>query len=575
MANLSFSSRLSHVLDSHRDLTSATLLLQAEVQTFRTHMLGNQSLLLRSRSARKRRSRPKRAPHARRYQRTFGDWSGEWLQDGEGSLGVPGEPPKLLLLYHMEKCGGTSVKQWLSRNVRPPVTSLPRRLDAVVDYALARCFLCAQWGEGSSTPLLHRPPLRACRRCPTVSRWRLLPASLVADGAWERARVAVEFHANSKALFWSHIVPRLSALRTLYAARNGTVVTATVLRHPVAHLFSAFYMWPPAVERADHQPEGRPGGRRKANQKARRALAMPFPRWIETAAGAQAGLLSARFFLVRNESRDVVDESTWLPTVFGPPSRGMHNPAGCAAVQDRSLCNIAEHFDVLGVTDCLATFLDDLETRLALQPPDSPLQRARRRKGPNGRPNATLQVRPTSGTASDPALAEEVHAWAWPTLNATVRAKLIAVAACDLRLYEAARRRIAGVPVEAMVEAGTLGVTVSAEEATAAVATGAVAVATEAVATVGAASPSSITRASCPEHSMDDLVFVRGKSHPRRKPRRRTRTGTRRNGTSGAAGSSGKIRGKGKGRGRGRAKRSGIWAGRRRKPRTIHDEDDG
>ena len=123
MANLSFSSRLSHVLDSHRDLTSATLLLQAEVQTFRTHMLGNQSLLLRSRSARKRRSRPKR---------TFGDWSGEWLQDGEGSLGVPGEPPKLLLLYHMEKCGGTSVKQWLSRNVRPPVTSLPRRLDAVV-----------------------------------------------------------------------------------------------------------------------------------------------------------------------------------------------------------------------------------------------------------------------------------------------------------------------------------------------------------------------------------------------------------------------------------------------------------
>ena len=570
-----FDSVLSRVLDRQLGLVGDSLALQAELRAFHAQ-LANQSIIRSqqssssssSSSTRKRRSRPRsRGTHARRRERTFGDWSGEWLQDGEGSLGVAGEPPKLLLLYHMEKCGGTSVKQWLSRNVRPPVAWLPRRLDAVIDYALAKCFLCAQWGEGSSTPLLHRPPLRACKRCITTKgalgataqgaplpQRHELPASLVADGAYERARVAVEFHANSKALFWSHVVPRLPALRALYAhpRLNGTVVTATVLRHPVAHLFSAFYMWPPAVERTDQ-----PGRRRRKARKALRTLAMPFPKWIETAEGAQAGLLSAQVsYLYRGgpgaggvlhaERADGWAENgagVWLPTAFSPPSRGMHNPAGCAAVQNKSLHNLAVHFDVVGVTDCLATFLDDLETSLALQPADSTEQRARRRKGPNGHPNVTLHVRPTSGTSGDGALAEQVHAWAWPTLNATVRARLIAVAACDMRLYEAARRRIAA-------------------------AAGASSTAPD---VVDAASDPSGGRASCPEHSMDDLVFVRGnKSHPRRPRRRRRASGAKRNGTSRAAGS-GNSRGRGRGRGRTRSKHRGLGPSRRRRSRAMID----
>ena len=51
---------------------------------------------------------------------------------------------------------------------------------------------------------------------------------------WRTAAVAVEFHGYSKQRYWSTLLPALAQLRQRYAAANGTLRTATMLREPVS-----------------------------------------------------------------------------------------------------------------------------------------------------------------------------------------------------------------------------------------------------------------------------------------------------------------------------------------------------
>ena len=62
-------------------------------------------------------------------------------------------PPTLLLLLHLEKSGGSTIKKWLLRNVMPAFPGsgkqLRRRLSAAVNYPDAPCFLCSQFGAST------------------------------------------------------------------------------------------------------------------------------------------------------------------------------------------------------------------------------------------------------------------------------------------------------------------------------------------------------------------------------------------------------------------------------------------
>jgi len=111
---------------------------------------------------------------------------------------------------------------------------------------------------------------------------------------WRTSAVAVEFHAYSKARYWSVLEPALAKLRQRYADANGTLLTAAMLREPVHHIVSSYHMWPPNT---------RESGRKQV---------VPLPAWVAlpSTAGLQAGALTTTSLVHRR--------------------RGFHNPKGCS-----------------------------------------------------------------------------------------------------------------------------------------------------------------------------------------------------------------------------------------------------
>ena len=133
--------------------------------------------------------------------------------------------------------------------------------------------------------------------------------------------------------------------------------------------------------------------------------------------------------------------------------------------------HLATVFDVVGVTECFDSFLDEIEARLPLTPIDTPQLRQRRRQPPNttkigvisagsagaaGSSSAaaahaasgdTMRVQPMGTSLPGSALHAAAHAWTWAALNSSEKARVRAVAACDLPLYRyaesQARRRAA------------------------------------------------------------------------------------------------------------------------------------
>lgn len=217
----------------------------------------------------------------------------------------------------------------------------------------------------------------------------------------------------------------------MYASVGGTLVTATLVREPIAHLFSAWYMWPP-LGGNETQPAD-------------------FATWAEGTEAAQAGLLVG-------ERRDV------MHTRFAPKARGMHSSDSTSSKR----CSILEEarsrlarFDIVGVTDCVPSLLRKLEARLALQPPickageeysqastgklhclpaageERPARRAWAgaqwpvydhvvRPKPYGRPRAIL---------------EAARRWSWSNLRLAQRRRLLELTRCDASLYADATLR--------------------------------------------------------------------------------------------------------------------------------------
>ena len=183
------------------------------------------------------------------------------------------QPPLLILLLHLEKTGGSTVRSVLQQSVNAP-RGLRRLLHAYIEYTDAICFMCAQFNATL--------PMHACHE---VMRQQCDGAALCTERPqWHSTRVAVEFHATTTLFYHTAVAPSMAALRGLYASSGGKVLTITLLREPTSHLRSAFLMWPPVNMSVAFE---------------QRAALESFSEWADGASGAQAGLLTTIISTIR------------------------------------------------------------------------------------------------------------------------------------------------------------------------------------------------------------------------------------------------------------------------------------
>ena len=129
---------------------------------------------------------------------------------GPRAVVPPAQPgPSVVLLYHIEKTGGSAVMKWLKRQ-----THAPSRLAAVYSYSQTSCFFA-----------LHADLFPGME-----PRWRDKLCGGAAPLDWRSSKVAVEFHSYSKGFFLRSVRPALGALKRRYAEANGTVVAVTSIR---------------------------------------------------------------------------------------------------------------------------------------------------------------------------------------------------------------------------------------------------------------------------------------------------------------------------------------------------------
>lgn len=137
---------------------------------------------------------------------------------------------RVVLLYHIEKTGGSAVKRTLAAHGY-----------ATFFYGTHHCFEALPWHG----PVFRRNASwpdrsKACRK---VAHLRYLP---------QDAKAVVEFHSWSKNLFWKRFAPRQKVLNALHARLyGGSVRSLTMLRDPAAHQRSFYTMWLPRARTQD------------------------------------------------------------------------------------------------------------------------------------------------------------------------------------------------------------------------------------------------------------------------------------------------------------------------------------
>tara|TARA_B110001452_G_scaffold257125_1_gene251038 strand:- start:135 stop:1217 length:1083 start_codon:yes stop_codon:yes gene_type:complete len=144
--------------------------------------------------------------------------------------------PAALLFLHIEKTGGTAIRNWLHHN----------------DDGHA---------EAARLQLLSPGCFQATMRASSLVG---VMCSSPAPAPWNRSVTAVEYHSGSaKQAFWT----AAPYARAVYVgAAGGRLVAATLVQKPSPHLLSTYRMWPPISSGA----------------------LVPLARWLPDAAGIQA-----------------------------------------------------------------------------------------------------------------------------------------------------------------------------------------------------------------------------------------------------------------------------------------------
>jgi hypothetical protein len=262
------------------------------------------------------------------------------------------------------------------------------RLTSLFDFTHTSCFFA-----------LHDPLFPGYenawdpRRCTGPSRQ-----------SWQRAAVAVEFHAYSRRRYWEALVPRLPELRRRYAEANGTLLTVATFREPESHLVSVYKMWPPSR-------------RCKCGGQSVSKHAVPLPEWLPRAVGLQAGSLTL---------------DSW------PHARkGFHNLRGCEVLQQGR--ERLQTFDAIGVMDCMPALLSSLCAALRW-PCDADRERM------DLALRQSLKFKP-HGVSKKGVMMREASAWnRLEDMNATTREGVSRAARCDKVIYDDAIRRLGLTP---------------------------------------------------------------------------------------------------------------------------------
>lgn len=304
---------------------------------------------------------------------------------------APQAPPFTLLFFHLEKCGGTSVASWLGSLKRQ------RYINAFIPFQHA-----SRWAAQFPTVLnLSSWP---------VARWRSENSSRTQGlPDWRTSGIAVEFHSLNKRYFVSVVAPALPALRRAYAAHNVTLITATVVREPVAHLLSTYHMWPPCRCGATPKQRGVPFKRCEVlvdGERCHDVRLVEFPEFAVFSAGLQGRALLTGDFNHADGAR--------------PSERDCTNNASAPLVP----------FDAVGTTDALGDFFADVARRMRLPPTAANHSKLKK-------PAASWKLHPSAGAE----ISRGAAMWTEQTLNASVRAQLALATRCDALLYRAARAR--------------------------------------------------------------------------------------------------------------------------------------
>lgn len=293
-----------------------------------------------------------------------------------------------MLFYHVEKTGGSAVMRWLHKMANTKdgkLTGQKPRLTSLMDFTHTSCFFA-----------LHSDGLFPGY----AGKWDPRRCSGPQQPPWQRAAVAVEFHAYSRRRYWEELVPMLPAMRARYAAANGTLITVAMFREPVSHVLSVYRMWPPSRR-------CKCGGSQMAKH------AVPLPDWLPRASGLQAGSLTL--------------------DAYGHMRKGFHNLRGCETLaQGRARL---QTFDVVGVMDCMRGLLEYLCSRMGWPCAEDAarLDLAMAQ---------SLRWKP-HGVASRGGMMREASVWgALDNLNASTVRDVRRAAACDKAMYDDAVRRL-------------------------------------------------------------------------------------------------------------------------------------
>jgi len=218
---------------------------------------------------------------------------------------------------------------------------------------------------------------------------------------WRTSTIAVEFHAYSAPVFLARVMPSLKQLSYSYKRLGGTLLTATVLREPIAHLFSTFAYYPNnwGPHPNNWGPQCSMGHRTCSIDLIREH----FPTWAASPhlVGMQAGAL-----VVTGNGRDTRCKSVH------------RHPCGCGGGL-RSARRVLSAIDIVAPTECLAAFLATVDARLGLAAPAE------------GKHMAVPFRQPTQG-AGTASVRKHIT---WSKFNHTTHELLRQVTECDRALY--------------------------------------------------------------------------------------------------------------------------------------------
>ena len=148
---------------------------------------------------------------------------------------LPRLPPSLVVLFHIEKTGGTALRDWFRGYQRgSPALTKPNSGFGFDRFFEQGEYTCFKWLHPGLFKAAQRwDPNGAARQGREAMREQCSHSDGAAQPNWSSGSYAFEIHGKPARDFYFHSIhPHLGLLRERYRAHNGTVLTLLTLRQP-------------------------------------------------------------------------------------------------------------------------------------------------------------------------------------------------------------------------------------------------------------------------------------------------------------------------------------------------------